>query len=585
MSETTGDVLVDTLVAWGVDTVFGMPGDGINGVIEALRRRADDIRFIQVRHEEAAAFAAVGHAKFTGRLGVCLATSGPGGLHLLNGLYDARMDGAPVLAITGLPFHDLIGTGTQQDVELDKVFADVAAYNVRCMGPAHIRNIATLACRKALAARAVSHIALPIDVQTMAVPDSPRSARNVPGHNADDVRGQAARLPREADLLAAANIIDAGEKVVILAGAGALGATDQLEALAEKTGGVIVKALLGKAAVPDDSPWTTGQIGMLGTAPSHQALDDCDTLVIVGSSFPYIEYLPKPDQARGVQIDIDPGRIGQRFPVEAALIGDSARVLDALLPRLSAKTDHGFIDKARAGKAEWESLIEQRAMAEGDPMKPQRVAWELGRRLADNAIVACDSGTITTWWARQMPVRRGQMHSVSGTLASMACALPYGLGAQAAFPDRQVVALAGDGGFAMLMADFVTCVKYGLPVKVVVINNQSLGQIKWEQLVFMGNPEYACDLAPIDFAQVAVACGGNGWRVTRPDELGPALDAALAHDGPAVVDCLVDTHEPPMPPRTTWDQAKKLGEALARGTPARGAIARTIARNKARELI
>ncbi|CAO3409016.1 thiamine pyrophosphate-dependent enzyme [Azospirillum largimobile] len=584
MARTAADILVDVLVDWGVDTVFGIPGDGINGVVEALRQRKDEIRFIQVRHEEAAALAACGYAKFTGRLGVCLATSGPGGLHLLNGLYDAKLDHQPVLAITGLQYHDLVGTHTQQDVELDKVFQDVSVFNQRIMGAAHVRNIATLACRTALAHRGVAHITIPVDLQDQAAGDDMRAPRNVKGHNTA-LFAPELPVPSEAEMRRAVEIMDAGKRIVILAGQGALKAGDQLERLAEKTGAVIVKALLGKAAVPDDSPYTTGSVGLLGTEPSQTALETCDTLLIAGSTFPYIEYYPKPGQARGIQIDIDAARIGLRYPVEAGLVGDCRLALDILTERVQPHEDRSFLEKAQAGKAEWMRLMEERGTRQDMPMKPQVAAWELGKRLSDTAIVACDSGTIATWWARQIPVKRGQMHSLSGNLATMAPGLPYAIAAQIAYPDRQVIAYVGDGGFSMLMADFVTAVKYNLPVKVIINNNSSLGQIKWEQMVMLGNPEYVCDLHPIDFAKVAEACGGKGFTISNPKDCGAILDAALAHPGPVVVDCLVDTNEPPMPPKVKAKQAAHFAEALARGTPDALKIAATVFKDRAREII
>ncbi|TWA62546.1 pyruvate oxidase [Azospirillum brasilense] len=584
MASTASDILVDVLVDWGVDTIFGMPGDGINGIVEALRRRQDEIRFIQVRHEEAAAFAACGYAKFTGRLGVCIATSGPGGLHLLNGLYDAKLDHQPVLAITGLQYHDLVGTYTQQDVELDKVFQDVALYNQRIMGAAHVRNIANLACRTALAHRGVSHITIPVDLQEQGIGADMRAPRNVKGHNTALFAPQLP-VPSEAQTRRAVEVLDAGKRIVILAGQGALRATDQLERLADKLGAVIVKALLGKAAVPDDSPFTTGQVGLLGTAPSQEALETCDTLLIAGSTFPYIEYYPKPGQARAIQIDIDAARIGLRYPVEAGLVGDCGLALDILTERVRRHEDRSFLKTAQAGKAEWMKLMEERGTRPDLPMKPQVVAWELGKRLSDTAIVACDSGTIATWWARQIPARRGQMHSLSGNLATMAPGVPYAIAAQLAHPERQVIAYVGDGGFSMLMADFATAVKYKLPIKVIINNNNSLGQIKWEQIAMLGNPEYVCDLQPIDFAKVAEACGGRGFTITDPKDCGATLDAALAHPGPVVVDCLVDTNEPPMPPKVQAKQALHFTEALARGTPDALKIAATVFRGRAREVI
>lgn len=519
---TAADVLVESLQDWGVEVVFGLPGDGINGIMEALRTRQDKIRFVQVRHEETAAFMACGYAKFTGKLGVCLATSGPGGIHLLNGLYDAKLDSQPVLAITGLQFHDLIGTFTQQDVALDKLFIDVTVFNERIMGPTHVENITDLACRTALAYHGVSHITFPVDFQEQEVKARQRSKRNIP-HHTSDVHARSARLPNPADIEKAADILNRGKKVAILAGRGALNATDELEQTAELLAAPIVKALLGKAAVPDDSPYTTGGIGLLGTKPSQEAFEDCDTLLIVGSSFPYLEFLPKPGQAQAVQIELDPKRIGLRYPVEVGLVGDSGSSLRELIPLLHRKEDRSFLNAAQAGMKDWWELMEKRATRQDKPMKPQVVAWELGKLLRNDAIVSCDSGTITTWWARQIVAKRGQMHSVSGNLATMACGLPYSIAAQIAYPDRQCVAFVGDGGFSMLMADFVTAVKYKLPIKVVIIKNNTLGQIKWEQMVFLGNPEYGVDLYPIDFAEFAHACGGAGFTVEDPAECSHTL--------------------------------------------------------------
>jgi pyruvate dehydrogenase (quinone)/pyruvate oxidase len=583
MATTAADVLIDALCDWGVEVIFGLPGDGINGLMESLRTRQERIRFVQVRHEEAAAFMASGYAKYTGKLGVCLATSGPGGIHLLNGLYDAKLDGQPVLALTGLAYHDLISTYTQQDVELDKLFADVAVYNARIMGPTHVENVTDLACRSALSYRGVAHITFPVDVQSMSA-ERQRSKRNIPNHTSD-VLVRSARLPDEADLQRAAEVLNNGTKTVILAGRGALGASDELEDVAQRLKAPIVKALLGKAAVPDGSSYTTGGIGLLGTKPSQEALETCDTLLMVGTSFPYIEYYPKPGQARAVQIELDPQRIGLRYPVEVGLVGDSQRSLRALLPLLKGNTDDGFLEQARAGMQEWRKLMEEQGTRRDRPMKPQVVAWELGQRLSDTAVIASDSGTITTWWARYVPAKRGQLHSVSGNLASMGCGLPYAIAAQIAYPNRECVALVGDGGFSMLMADFITCVKYQLPVKVVVIKNNSLAMIKWEQMIFLGNPEYGCELQPMDFAAFARACGATGFTIEEPADCGPTLEKALATPGPVIVEAVVDPFEPPMPPKVTLDQATKFAQSLAKGQPQRGKIALTVLSDKVRELI
>lgn len=581
---TAADVLIEKLIDWGVDTIFGLPGDGINGIMESLRTHQEKIRFVQVRHEEAAAFMACGYAKFTGKLGVCLATSGPGGIHLLNGLYDAKLDGQSVLAITGLQFHDLVGTFTQQDVALDKLFMDVAVFNERIMGPTHVENITDLACRMAFAYHGVAHITFPVDFQEQEVKQKQASSRNIP-HHTSHAYARSARLPDRMEMEKAAEILNSGKKVAILAGRGALDATDELEQTAELLGAPIIKALLGKAAVPDDSPYTTGGIGLLGTRPSQEALEDCDTFLMVGTSFPYIEFMPKPGQARGVQIDLDPKRIGLRFPVEVGLIGDSKNTLKELIPLLERKEDRKFLQVAQAGMKDWWEVMEKRGTRQDKPMKPQVVAWELGKRLRADAIVSSDSGTITTWWARQIPVKRGQMFSLSGTLATMAPGLPYTIAAQVAYPERQCVAFVGDGGFSMLMADFVTAVKYKLPIKVVVIKNNTLGQIKWEQMVFLGNPEYGVDLYPIDFAEFAHACGGIGFTVDDPTECGHVMDEFLNAPGPAVLQAIVDPFEPPMPAKVKAEQALHFAESLARGEPNRKKIALTTLSDTVREMI
>ena len=585
MSSTASDVLIESLQDWGVDTIFGLPGDGINGIMEALRKRKEQIRFIQVRHEEAAAFMACAYAKYTGKLGVCLATSGPGGIHLLNGLYDAKLDGQPVLAITGMQYHDLIGTLTQQDVELDKLFEDVAVFNQRVMGPNHVENLADLACRTALSYRSVAHIAFPTDLQGEPLSRRRASDRNVAHHTSDHMQSRGSRVASADELRNAAQILNAGKKVAILAGQGAMGTGELLEEVAERLGAPIIKALLGKAVVADDSPYTTGGIGLLGTRPSQAALEDCDTLLIAGSSFPYIEFLPKPGKARGVQIDADPKRIGLRFPVEAGLVGDCRQTLMQLLPLLERKSDRQFLEKAQEAMVEWRADMHTQETRMDMPMKPQVVAAELGKRLAENAIVSCDSGTNTTWWARHIQARRGQMYSCSGNLASMAGGLPYAIAAQIAYPERQCVAVVGDGGFSMLMAEFATAVKYKLPIKVVVIKNNSLGQILWEQMVFLGNPEYGCDLQPIDFAMFARACGGHGVTIGDPSMCGAMLDEALAVPGPVLIEAVVDPSEPPMPPNVTMKQAGHLLESLVKGEINRKNIAVAIAEDKIREMV
>lgn len=583
-SQTASDVLVETLLDWQVDTVFGIPGDGINGIIEALRTRQDRIRFIQVRHEEAAAFNACAYAKWTGRLGVCVATSGPGGIHLLNGLYDAKLDGQPVLAITGLQFHDLLQTFTQQDVELDKLFVDVCVYNARVMGPYHVENVVELACRTALAYRGVAHVAVPVDMQSQPIKSARRSERNIP-HHVSDLMARSAQLPSDEQLTRAASLLNAGNKTAILAGRGALEARSELLAVAERLAAPVIKPLLGKGAIPDDSPYSTGGIGLLGTRPSQEALEKCDSLLIAGSSFPYIEYYPKPGQAHAVQIELDPKRLGLRYPVESGLIGDTGKVLSALLPRLDYRKDRSFLDEAQAGMKTWNELMRERGTRQDKPMKPQVVAHELNELLYDDAIVATDSGTITTWIARHLVLRGNMQFSCSGNLATMACGLPYAISAAVAYPGRQVVAFVGDGGLTMLIGELATCVKYGLDVKVIVIKNNALGQIKWEQMVFLGNPEYVCDLQPIDFVTVARGFGVAGFSIDDPARCREVLREALNTPGPVLVEAVVDPHEPPMPPKATLKQVARLAESLARGTPARGKIALTIASDVVREIV
>lgn len=584
MSNTTAEILVDTLLDWGVEVIFGLPGDGINGIMEALRKKKDKIRFIQVRHEECAAFMACGYAKYTGKLGVCLATSGPGGIHLLNGLYDAKLDGQPVLAITGLQFHDLINTHTQQDVELDKLFQDVTVYNARIMGASHAENVTNLACRTALAKRGVAHITIPVDIQDQALNKKEKSDRNLL-HHTSNVFSYSGGLPSTEDLKEAAKMINEGKKVAILAGQGSIHASNELLELAEKLGAPIIKPLLGKSAIPDDSPYTTGGIGLLGTLPSSEAIESCDTLIMVGTSFPYIEFLPKPGTARVVQIDIDNSRIGLRCPVEVGLIGDSKITLKQLLPLLNKNENRDFLAEAQNGMKKWKETMHTRETCMDTPMKPQVVAYELGKRLKDNAIVSCDSGTIATWWARHIPYRQGQKFSLSGNLATMAPGLPYTLAAQIAYPERQCIAFVGDGGFSMLMADFVTAVKYNLPIKVVIIKNNCLGQIKWEQIVFLGNPEYSVDLYPINFAKFAEACGGKGFIIEDPKDCGKIMEEALNTPGPVIIQAEVDPYEPPFPPKTTLKQATRFAEGLVRGEPKAGLIIKTVLADKTRELI
>jgi pyruvate dehydrogenase (quinone)/pyruvate oxidase len=584
MAETAADILVETIIDWGVDTVFGIPGDGINGIMESLRQRQDRVRFFQVRHEEAAAFMACAYGKYTGKLGCCLATSGPGGIHLLNGLYDAKLDQSPVLAITGQTYSDLKGSHFQQEVNMLRLFDDVAVYNEEVINPNQVELLANEACRHALNHRGVAHITFPVDYQEVE-PSGDRSMHGVAGATAASWKRAPIVVPPDGDLRAAAAILNESEKPVILVGQGAKFAGNEVIEIADRLGAPIVKALLGKEVVPDDHPLTTGGLGLLGTTPSQEAMENADAILIVGSSFPYMEYLPKPGDARGVQIDDKADRIGLRFPVEVGLIGDAKPTLAALIPYIERTEDRSFLKTAQDGMKDWWDLMAERAMREDVPIKPQRVAWELSQLAPDDAIISGDSGTNTSWIARHFVIRGQQKFSCSGTLATMAPGLPYAIAAQIAYPDRQSIAFVGDGAFTMLMGEFATAVKYDLPILVVIIKNNTLGQIKWEQIVFLGNPEYGCELQEINFAKYAEACGGLGFTVEKPEEIRPAFEQAFASRRPTVVEVYVDPFEPPMPPKVTIKQAAHFAEALVKGQPQGGRIALTIFRDKINELI
>ena len=584
MAKMVSDVIVERMVEWGIDTIFGLPGDGVDGFFEALRTHQKKLRFIQVRHEEAAAFAAVGYAKYTGRLGVCVATSGPGGIHLLNGLYDAKCDGQPVLAITGHTFHDMIGTHFQQDVDLDKLFMDVSEYNERIMGPAHAVNVLDEAIRTAMARRGVAHITIPKDIQEWKVSDEKRSSINVSNHSGEWYAHTSAH-PTQVRLQEAANVINGGSKVAILAGRGALNASEEVLQLAQKVCGPVIKPLLGKAVLPDRNPYTTGGIGLLGTAPSQEALEECDTLIMIGTSFPYLDFFPKPGQARCVQIDIDAARLGLRYPVEVGLTGDAKTVLQDLLPLLSPKKDAKFLEKAQSRMKDWWEVIEKRGTRTEMPMKPQVVTYSLNKLLADDAIVSADSGTIATWAARYLDMRGAMKFSLSGSLATMANGLPYSIGASVAFPGRQVVCIVGDGGLTMLMGELATLAKYKLPVKVIVIKNNVLGQIKWEQMVLDANPEFGVELQPIDFAKVAESCGIAGFTLENPNDAERVLGEALRHQGPALVQAVVDPNEPPLPGKIKTEQALHFAEATIRGEKDRMKIIKNVLEEEVREVI
>jgi pyruvate dehydrogenase (quinone) len=555
------DILIDTLIAWDVEVIFGLPGDGINGIMEALRTRQDRIRFVEVRHEESAAFMATAYAKWTGKLGVCLATSGPGGAHLLTGLYDAKLDQAPVLAITGMQYHDLIETFTQQDVNLVRVFEDVSVFNAQVSGPEHLENLASLACRSALAGRGVAHLSIASDTQEKSLDESERSKRNKPSHVPNQWFAGADE-PSRSEIEKAAEILNGATKVAILAGRGALNASDELERTADLLGAPIIKALLGKAVIADTNPLTTGGIGLLGTLPSQKAMEQCEALLIVGSTFPYIEYYPKPGQARGIQIDTNAQRIGPRYPVEAGLVGDPRTSLTQLNELLTRKADRSFLEQAQEGMAQWRSMMRQAEDRTGLPLKPERATRAFGIRVPNNAVLTTDSGQNTEMAARHIDLGMGNAFGVSGALASMATGVSYAIAAGIAFPGRPICAVVGDGGFAMQLGEFSTAVRYGIDLKVLVLKNNMLNQIAWEQMMFLGNPQFGCELQPIDFAKAAEAMGGRGFSITSPEEVDRVMDEAFATPGAVVIEALVDQYEPMMPPKMPPGFAENFNKAL-----------------------
>jgi pyruvate dehydrogenase (quinone) len=571
-SGTTSDLIVERLLEWGIDTCYGICGDQVNGFFEAMRTRADRFRFVHVRHEEAAALAAVGHAKFTGRPAAVVATAGPGAIHLLNGLYDARIDGAPVVAITGLPHHDVIGTHMLQDVPTDRLFGHVCPYNERVMGRAHAVAMTDLAVRSALQNRTPSHLAIPLDVQSR-TEDSP-SPKNVPGH-LSTAWSPAVLTPPDAHLRAAADLLNSCRRVAICAGAGARGAGDLLESIADTLGAPIVKAGLGKAVVPDDSPYTTGGMGLIGTWPSQEAFETCDGFLIVGSATSYAEFWPRPGQSRAVQIDVNPDRIGLRYPVEVGLAGHAEPTLTALLPLLDTGRDRSFLEQAQRATVQWWQLLKEQAADSGTPIRPQAVTVALSELLPDRAIVTGDAGS-NTFVSHRLWLRRGMDYGFSGTLCTMGSAVPYAIGAQITHPDRPVIAVVGDGGMAMGMGELATLAQHRLPITVVVLRNNALALEIWEQTGLLGNPQYGCELSPIDFAGVAESCGVRGRSVTEPGELTGALAEALAHDGPSLLEVVVDPFEAPFGETLKPEQAQKIVAAMDRGEPAAGPMARNL---------
>ena len=595
MSQTVGDYLLDRLGTWGVKRIYGYPGDGINGVMGAFERSSNGGQrpeFIQVRHEEMAAFMACAHAKFTGEVAVCMATSGPGAIHLLNGLYDAKLDHQPVVAIVGQQARAGLGGNFQQEVDLQTLFKDVAHEFVQmATDPAQTRHLVDRALRIALAERTVTAIIIPNDVQEVdAVPQPPHAHGTVhsgPGYRPPRV------IPGDDELDRAAQVLNAGERVAMLVGQGALHAHDEVAAVAETLGAGVAKALLGKAVLPDDLPYVTGSIGLLGTKPSWDLMQGCDTLLMIGSSFPYSEFLPEEGQARGVQVDLDGRMLGIRYPMEVNLAGDSAETLRALLPRLQHKQDHSWREQIERQVAGWWRLIDERARLSADPINPQLVFHELSKRLPDGAILTADSGSSANWYARDIRLRAGMMASLSGTLATMGPGVPYAIGAKFAHPDRPVFALVGDGAMQMNgINELITIAKYrhrwrDQRLVVLVLNNRDLNQVTWEQRAMEGDPKFAGsqDLPDFPYARYAELLGLKGIRVEQPDQVAPAWDEALSADRPVVLEAVTDPEVPPLPPHITIEQAKALSKALISGDANAGRIVRQSFKQKLQEFL
>lgn len=593
MTTQSSDFFVERLKAWGVTRIYGYSGDGINGVLGALQRAeraGEGIDFIQVRHEEMAAFMAVAHAKFTGEMGACLSTGGPGATHLITGLYDAKLDHMPVLAIVGQAEATVRGASYQQELNLDRMFADVSDFVQEAAAPAQIRHLVDRGVRIAKARNGVTTLILPKDVQDEPWEEPARAhgfTRSGPGYSRPRV------IPHERDLAAAASILNEGKKVAILIGAGARDAADEVVAIADLLGGGVAKALLGKDVLPDDLPFVTGAIGLLGTKPSSDMMDDCDTLLMIGTGFPWAEYLPKDGQARAVQIDIDPAMLGLRYPVEVNLHGDAAETLRALIPLVTRKSERDWQDQIMAGVRDWYETIDARAQATANPVNPQRVVWEMSPRLPDNAIVTSDSGSCANWYARDYRVKKGQRSSLSGGLASMGAAVPYAIAAKFAHPDRPVVALVGDGAMQMNnLAEMITVQKYWQRwsdprLIVCVFNNGDLNEVTWEQRIMEGNPRFETtqDLPDVPYAKFAELIGLTGIFVDDPEQLGAAWDRALAADRPVILEVRTDPDVAPLPPHITLEQAKAFMSFAAKGDPGTGGVIADTARQLVREIL
>jgi pyruvate dehydrogenase (quinone) len=574
MAELVADFLLRRLTEWGVRRIYGYPGDGINAIIGALDRADGEPAFVQVRHEEMAAFMACGHAKFTGEVGVCLATSGPGAIHLLNGLYDAKLDHQPVVAIVGQQARAALGGDYQQEVDLQSLFKDVAHEFVHmATDPAQIRHLVDRAVRIALAERTVTCIIVPNDLASLDAVETPPHAHGTIHSSVGYTRPRT--VPPDDELARAAGLLNAGERVAMLIGQGAMDAADEVIQVAELLGAGVAKALLGKAALPDDLPFVTGSIGLLGTKPSWDLMQDCDTLLMVGSSFPYSEFLPEEGQAKGIQIDIDGRMIGIRYPMDVNLVGDAKETLAKLIPLLKRKEDRSWREGVESGMKDWWKLMEERAMEEAKPLNPQRVFFELSPRLPDDCILSADSGSAANWYARDLKLRKGMKASLSGTLATMGPGVPYAIAAKFAFPDRIAIALVGDGAMQMNgMNELITIAKYWREwsdprLVVLVLHNDDLNQVTWEQRAMEGDPKYegSQDLPDVPYARYAQLLGLEGIRVDDPANVGAAWDDALEADRPCVIEAITDPEVPPLPPHITIEQARMFMSAVRHGDP------------------
>ena len=590
MSQSVGSFMLNRLKQWGVTRIYGYPGDGINGLLGAFHEFEDEIEFVQTRHEELAAFAACAHGKLTDEVGVCMATSGPGAIHLLNGLYDAKLDHSPVVAIVGQQARMSLGSNYQQEVDLVTLFKDVASEFVQvCMAPEQAAHLIDRAIRIAKTTRSVTCVIVPNDVQEADYAEPPHAHGAVPssiGSSEPTVR------PRDEDLRRAADVLNDGERVAMLIGQGAIGARREVIEVAELLGAGVAKALNGRAALSDELPFVTGSIGLLGSKPSYDMIEGCDTLLMVGSSFPYSEWLPEVGKARAVQIDIDGRMIGMRYPMEVNLVGDSAETLRALVPLLRRKDDRSFREAIEDNVRAWWETLDAQAHEPANPLNPQLLFHELSRRLPERAILTSDSGSGTDWWARHLRMRDGMQSILSGTLATMCPAVPYALAAKFAYPDRPVIATIGDGAFQMLgINGMIDIARYrdrwaNQQLIVLVLHNDDLNQVTWEQRVMSGDPklDVSQTLPDFPYARYAELIGLRGIRVDAPDQVGPAWDEALGAGVPVVLEAITDPEVPPLPPHIRFEQVQKLAHALP-GDPARGEILRQAIKGKVDELV